>query len=312
VQPKRVSLKLFVAPDPSAPVALGPFVPLFHRFIQRGSVEGLLVDVADYAHVPQGPGILLIGHEVDYGIDLARGRAGLLVVCKRGGERPLGEVLRDALRKAWLAAQAIEDDGGTGVRFERRRFELRVLDRLAAPNRADAFEALVKEVEPVLRELFGDDGLALERAGADDSREPLGLAASVAACDGPALVQRLGGAQLRAPVSAREAPQSEWDIAVEDLERLRDLAADLVIVDVREEEEYAEQNLGGTLIPLGALPQRLAELDPSAHVIVHCKTGTRGARAVKLLRDAGFGNAWNVRGGLDAWIERIDPDLAGS
>ena len=69
MNPLRIAIKLFVAPDPTVPVDLEPFTPLFHEFIQKASVPGLLIDVADYAHVPNGPGIILIGNEVDYGID---------------------------------------------------------------------------------------------------------------------------------------------------------------------------------------------------------------------------------------------------
>jgi hypothetical protein len=83
---QRIAVKFFVEPDPRATVDLEPFIAMFHRFIQQGSVEGLLIDVADYAHVIEGPGVILIGHDVDYGIDTTGGRAGLLVTRKRCGE----------------------------------------------------------------------------------------------------------------------------------------------------------------------------------------------------------------------------------
>lgn len=309
---RRLSVKLFVAPDPAAPVDPAPFVGIFHGFIQRGAVEGLLVDVADYAHVPDGPGVVLVGHEVDYGLDATGGRAGLVVVRKRCGELALADALRDTIRKAFVAVAAVRDDGRAGVRFATDHLELRVLDRLAAPGTDEAREALVKEAEPVLREVFGD-GVRLAASGAEDPRRAVGLAVSLPrAVEPDALVAALGGARLRTPESAGDAAQSEWDIAVEELARLRDQGSDLVIVDVREEDEYGELNLGGTHIPLGSLSDRLAELDRSAHVVVHCKMGGRGAQAVRLLRSAGFENAWNLRGGLDAWVERIDPDLSKS
>jgi hypothetical protein len=67
MDPHRIAIKFFVESDPRAAVDLEPFIPMFHRFVQQGSVEGLLVDVADYAHVRDGPGVILIGHDVDYG-----------------------------------------------------------------------------------------------------------------------------------------------------------------------------------------------------------------------------------------------------
>jgi adenylyltransferase/sulfurtransferase len=103
--------------------------------------------------------------------------------------------------------------------------------------------------------------------------------------------------------------QSEWDISVEDLARLREEGAEFVLVDVREPHEYEICNLEGELIPLKTLPSRIEDLDREAYVIVHCRSGARSAKAVEILRAQGFGNAWNVQGGILAWIERIDPSL---
>lgn len=103
--------------------------------------------------------------------------------------------------------------------------------------------------------------------------------------------------------------QSPWDISVEDLKQLLDGGAEFVLIDVREEREYEICNLGGELVPLGTLSERIVELDASAHVVVHCRSGGRSAKAVEALREAGFENAWNVQGGILAWIDRIDPSL---
>lgn len=103
--------------------------------------------------------------------------------------------------------------------------------------------------------------------------------------------------------------QSDWDIDVHDLKRLRDAGVLSRLIDVREAHEYEICNLGGELIPLRTLPTRIGELDPSAHIAVHCRSGARSARAVAALRGAGFENAWNVNGGILAWIDRIDPTL---
>lgn len=105
------------------------------------------------------------------------------------------------------------------------------------------------------------------------------------------------------------AKQSEWDITVEDLKELREQGAEFVLVDVREPAEYEKVNLGGRLIPLGQLGERVTEIEAEAHVVVHCRSGGRSAKAVEILRASGFGNAWNVQGGLLAWVERVDPDL---
>ena len=103
--------------------------------------------------------------------------------------------------------------------------------------------------------------------------------------------------------------QSQWDISVEDLKKLRDDGADFVLVDVREQHEFDICDLGGQLIPLQTLPQRIGELDKDAHIVVHCRSGARSANAVNLMRQSGFGNVWNVQGGILAWIDRIDSSL---
>ncbi|NMM37158.1 MAG: rhodanese-like domain-containing protein [Glaciimonas sp.] len=77
-----------------------------------------------------------------------------------------------------------------------------------------------------------------------------------------------------------------------------------LLIDVREANEYAEGHVpGSTLIPLGQLQQRLSEI--AAHknqpVAVICRSGSRSAKAVKLLEQAGFSAAVNVEGGMNAW-----------
>jgi len=103
--------------------------------------------------------------------------------------------------------------------------------------------------------------------------------------------------------------QSPWDITVEDLKQLRDDGADFVLVDVREPHEVEICELGGAVIPLGQIATRVDELDKGAHVVVHCRSGGRSAKAVEFLRGNGFDNSWNVNGGILAWIDRIDSSL---
>jgi adenylyltransferase/sulfurtransferase len=103
--------------------------------------------------------------------------------------------------------------------------------------------------------------------------------------------------------------QSEWDISVEELQRLRASGADFRLIDVREPREYEICNLDGELIPLGTLATRLPDLSRDQHIVVHCRSGGRSAQAVAAMRQAGFGNAWNLNGGILAWIDRIDPSL---
>ena len=109
------------------------------------------------------------------------------------------------------------------------------------------------------------------------------------------------------------ASSTDRDVTVDDLrERLR--RNDPVwILDVREPSEYEICRLpGSTLIPLAEVGRRLSELPAGADappIIVHCKMGGRSAKAVALLRERGFSNAFNLKGGILEWIDRIDPSL---
>lgn len=309
--PKRVAVKFFTT-SPESGADLEPFIPLFHRFIQHASVEGLLLDVADYAHVPNGPGVVLIGHEVDYSIDSAGGRTGLLTVRKRAGDLPLAELLADALSKALGAVQAIEAEGSVKIRFALDRVEIQILDRLFAGNDDAGYESARADVEAVASQVFG--GASVSRGATDDNREPLTLEVVASQpADAKTLLDRLGGASTAAasdPPGPAVPGQSDWDISVEQLQQMRSRGDELLLLDVREPNEVEICEIGGKLIPLGDLGERMGELDPSAHIVVHCHLGGRSAAAVKALRGAGFENAWNLQGGIRAWIQRIDPSLS--
>ncbi|HEX8384747.1 MAG TPA: ThiF family adenylyltransferase, partial [Rubricoccaceae bacterium] len=84
------------------------------------------------------------------------------------------------------------------------------------------------------------------------------------------------------------------------------------ILDVREPVEYDAANIGGALIPLGELPDRLADLEGHRGddlVVVHCRSGVRSARAVEILQAHGFQNAVNLTGGIHAWSDEVDPSV---
>ncbi len=111
-----------------------------------------------------------------------------------------------------------------------------------------------------------------------------------------------------APVAEQAAAGD--DATVEQLKSRIDSAADIFILDVREPQEYQICSIpGSTLIPLGDLPSRLHELAGRGEMIVHCKSGVRSAKAVKLLREAGFAQARNLQGGILRWIDAVDPSL---
>jgi hypothetical protein len=95
------------------------------------------------------------------------------------------------------------------------------------------------------------------------------------------------------------------DITVEELKHRLNKGEDLHFLDVREDYEYEEQNLGAKLIPLGELPDRIEELEDwkNNEVIVHCRSGARSGRAKSFMEAQGFTNVRNVTGGLLAYNE---------
>jgi molybdopterin/thiamine biosynthesis adenylyltransferase/rhodanese-related sulfurtransferase len=111
--------------------------------------------------------------------------------------------------------------------------------------------------------------------------------------------------QANARAQTGEVPE----ITVGELKEKLDNGEDVFVLDVREPHEYEVANIGARLIPLGELPERLVELNQNGNLAVHCKTGGRSARAVKLMQEAGFQNVYNVKGGITAWSEEIDPSV---
>jgi sulfur-carrier protein adenylyltransferase/sulfurtransferase len=113
-------------------------------------------------------------------------------------------------------------------------------------------------------------------------------------------------------IRGEEAPGSSGvpEIRPEELKAKLDAGDDVFILDVREPHEYQICNLGGHVIPLGELPARLNELDPSREIVAYCRSGARSAKAVTLLRQAGFAKAENLAGGILAWSDKVDPSVA--
>ena len=98
------------------------------------------------------------------------------------------------------------------------------------------------------------------------------------------------------------------EISAVDFKKRLDRGDKLTIVDVREPHEYQINRIpGSTLIPLGDIPKRYVELDPSDEIVVHCKMGGRSAKAVDFLRSKGYTKVLNLTGGILEWIDKVDP-----
>jgi molybdopterin/thiamine biosynthesis adenylyltransferase/rhodanese-related sulfurtransferase len=113
-------------------------------------------------------------------------------------------------------------------------------------------------------------------------------------------------------VRGEEAPNTVTnipEITPRELKARLDKGDDIYVLDVREPHEYQICNINGHLIPLGELPQRVHELDSSKEIVAHCKSGKRSAQAVEFLRGAGFKKIQNLKGGILAWSDEVDPSV---
>ena len=110
------------------------------------------------------------------------------------------------------------------------------------------------------------------------------------------------------PLESTTMQASPLDISAVDLKARLDRGDDLLVVDVREPQEYQINRIpGSVLIPLGDVPKRYHELDPNQEVVVQCKMGGRSAKAADFLRSVGFTRVLNLTGGILAWIDKVDP-----
>jgi sulfur-carrier protein adenylyltransferase/sulfurtransferase len=95
-------------------------------------------------------------------------------------------------------------------------------------------------------------------------------------------------------------------MSVRELKQRRDAGEEVFVLDVREPFEYQIAQIGGKLIPLGELPQRVGELNPQQEIVVQCKSGGRSQRAAEFLAKNGFANVHNLAGGITAWSNEVD------
>jgi hypothetical protein len=169
---QHVNVKLFLK-DPAS-VDLEPLIPIFHSWIAGRGFQEMLLDVADYRHVPGGPGVVLIGHQADYAVDNAGNRLGVRYNRKSAVEGDHRDALEQAVRAALTACRRFEEEPRLGgkLRFNGQEIELFINDRLLAPNRVETFEAVQPDLDRFARALFAGEKYSLSY---DSSRDPRGL-----------------------------------------------------------------------------------------------------------------------------------------
>jgi len=165
----KLALKLFIEDDPGIPVER--FVPVFHRWIQSAALaDHQLIDVADYKHVHEGPGVVLVSHEANIHADLGGGRLGLLYFRKQPLDGPFRDRLEAVITYTLRAAELLQKDPDLGpqIRIRTDALLLRIHDRLHAPNAPETFEQVRPDLSRFLTALYGAAPELTHRPGIQD------------------------------------------------------------------------------------------------------------------------------------------------
>jgi hypothetical protein len=151
---QHVNVKLIVKDADG--LDLQPLIPVFHSWIQDQIFDDRLLDVADYRHVHNGPGVVLIGHDGDYSVDNTDGRLGVRYNRKTPLDGSNEDRLKQAARAVVNACQRLEAQPGLNgkLRFNGQDIEIFINDRLVAPNRDETRQALDPDFKQFARELF--------------------------------------------------------------------------------------------------------------------------------------------------------------
>jgi len=110
--------------------------------------------------------------------------------------------------------------------------------------------------------------------------------------------------------AGEESPTGIDEVTPKELKEELDQGKDPYILDVRNQVEYDISRIEGShLIPLDQLLNRLHELDSARDIVAHCRTGARSAKAIEMLQEAGFRKLRNLKGGVLAWADEVDPTM---
>jgi hypothetical protein len=161
---QHVNIKIFAS---KAGINLVDAIPVFHRWIQENALPELLIDVADYKHVPDGPGIMLIGHEADYSLDETDGRLGLLYNRKKTVPGNSQEALAQAHNSAIHACKLLENESVFKGNLVFNQGDIHVIlnDRLLFPNTKETLERLIPEITRYFDGVFGKGSFTLKHVG---------------------------------------------------------------------------------------------------------------------------------------------------
>jgi hypothetical protein len=164
---QRICVKLY-APEPG--VDDQTFIPIFHEWIRDQAIDNLvLFDVADYAHVPESPGVVLVTHEASFSLDRSDGLFGLLAQRRVNGSDEATDMIATTLRHALQVAAMLEEDPRLAGKlvFDRSRVVIEANDRLRAPNTDEGYRALEPVVSTAIKAVLSDGAPRVTRVDND-------------------------------------------------------------------------------------------------------------------------------------------------
>jgi hypothetical protein len=164
---ERFCLKFFARSG--APVDDAIFIDIFHEWIRLKKLGGILLDVADYRHVPEGPGVMLITHDINFGMDYSGGRFGLLAQRKRGSGRNHQERLLELAQATVIFGALLEADSRLvgQLKLEGGTFHYIANDRLLAPNTEAGFVALQPDLAAAAALIYPGQPVSITRLSND-------------------------------------------------------------------------------------------------------------------------------------------------
>lgn len=174
---QHINAKIFVEGELTVPLVR--FIEVFHGWVANQAFDEMLIDVADYRHVPDGPGVVMIGLESDWSIDQMGGRFGLRYNRKRALEGSNDDRFLHALREAAKTCAQLEEEF-PDLKFSRTEFELFVNDRATAPHTPEGVENFKTALASFLKNTLGQ-----EKFDATFSEDPRSLVGAVVRLPSP-------------------------------------------------------------------------------------------------------------------------------
>jgi sulfur-carrier protein adenylyltransferase/sulfurtransferase len=173
----------------------------------------------------------------------------------------------------------------------------------------EAIKLIIGIGEPLIGRLVSFDALKMRYKEFKIRRDP-----NCPICgDHPTIHELIDYQQFCGIPQADAEAEKEMDVPTinaVDLKKMFDRKEDFVLIDVREPFEYDICRIDqARLIPLSELPARLSELDSADQIVLHCKSGSRSAKALRILQEAGFKKVVNLEGGITAWSDQVDPTV---